>query len=107
MIGIQSSQLFLRIGAHLQRIIREEEADDVFLLVSLAQGGERGLRVGKVSEHLPVVVEELLQAVVGVLGVVLLPLSLRPNGLPGQLVRVDGGRLHGGELHALAGKVGA
>ena len=107
MIGIQSSQLFLRIEAYLQRIVREEEADDVFLLVSLAQGCERGLRVGEVSEHLPVVVQELLQAVVCVLGAVLLPLSLGPDGLPGHLVGVDGRGLHGGELNSFTGEVGA
>ena len=102
-----SPNTFLRIGTHLQGIVREEEADDVFLLVSLAQGSERGLRVGEVPQHLPVVVQELLQAVVGVLGAVLLPLPLGPDGLPGHLVGVDGGGLHGGELHPLAGKVGA
>ena len=93
------------IGTHLQGVVREEEADDVLLLVSLPQGGERGLRVGEVPQHLPVVVKELLQAVVGVLGAVLLPLPLGPDGLPGHLVGVDGGGLHGGQLHPFAGKM--
>ena len=63
--------------------------------------------MGEVSEHFPVVVQELLQAVIGVLGAVLLPLSLGPDGLPGDLVGVDGGGLHGGQLHPFTGQVGA
>ena len=63
--------------------------------------------MGEVSEDLPVVVQELLQAVVGVLGAVLLPLSLGPDGLPGHLVWVDGRGLHGGQLDPFTGQVGA
>ena len=52
-------------------------------------------------------VEELLQAVVGVLGVALLPLPLGPHGLPGHLVGVDGEGFHGGQLHPFTGKMGS
>ena len=97
----------LCLHAHLKGVVREEKADHKLLFVCLSKGGEGCLGIGKVAKNLPVVVEELLETIIGVLGAVLLPLSLGPDGLPGDLVGVDGGGLHGGQLHPFTGQVGA
>ena len=108
-LGEGSGAFRLRVVPHvsyLHGVVGQEEADDELLLVGLAQGREGSLRVSEVSEHLPVVVEELVEAVVGVLGAVFLPLALGPHALPALLVGVGCGGLDGGQLHTLGGQVG-
>ena len=109
-LGEGSSALGLSVVSHvpdLDGVVRQVEADDELPLAVLTMRVFRQLGEAEVSEDPAVVVQELGELVERVLGVVELHLAPGTHPLPLLLVGVLGPGLYRGQLHALAGQVGA